>query len=146
MSGANAILGRPLWYELMTTDMKAAETFYRTVVGWTSVPFDGAPQPYVMFNRTGDIPVAGLMTMPDDLKAPPFWAMYVGVPELEAAAAHIERLGGATCSPVIEVPNVGRMQDRAQGDLAARTAAPRRPRHHRTRELLTEQRRGRSAC
>jgi len=94
----------------MTTDMKAAETFYRTVVGWTSVPFDGAPQPYVMFNRTGDIPVAGLMTMRDDLKAPPFWAMYVGVPELEAAAAHIERLGGATCSPVIEVPNVGRMQ------------------------------------
>ncbi|MDQ3211369.1 MAG: VOC family protein, partial [Acidobacteriota bacterium] len=86
MSGANAILGRPLWYELMTTDMKAAETFYRTVVGWTSGPFDGTPQPYVMFNRTGDIPVAGLMTMPDDLKAPPFWAMYVGVPELEAAA------------------------------------------------------------
>ncbi|MDQ3349366.1 MAG: VOC family protein [Acidobacteriota bacterium] len=107
---ASTLLGRPLWYELMTTDMKAAETFYRTVVGWTSVPFDGAPQPYVMFNRTGDIPVAGLMTLPDDLKAPPFWAMCVGVPELEPAAEHIKGLGGASRSPVIEVPGVGRMQ------------------------------------
>jgi uncharacterized protein len=36
--------------------------------------------------------------------------MYVGVPKLEDAVAHITRLGGRDCSPVIEVPNVGRMQ------------------------------------
>jgi predicted enzyme related to lactoylglutathione lyase len=29
----STVLGRPVWYELMTTDMKAAEAFYRTVVG-----------------------------------------------------------------------------------------------------------------
>lgn len=62
-------------------------------------PFEGASQPYTMFNRSGGIPVAGLMTRPDGVKAPPFWAMYVGVPTLEAAAAHIERLGGSECSP-----------------------------------------------
>ncbi len=61
----STLLGRPLWYELMTTDMKAAETFYRNVVGWTSAPFEGSPQPYTMFNRSGQIPVAGLMTRPD---------------------------------------------------------------------------------
>jgi predicted enzyme related to lactoylglutathione lyase len=107
---ASPVLGRPLWYELMTTDMKAAETFYRTVVGWTSTPFDGSPQPYTMFNRGGEIPVAGLMARPEGMNAPPFWAMYVGVPKLEDAAAHIKRLGGGECSPVIEVPAVGRMQ------------------------------------
>ena len=48
----STLLGRPLWYELMTTDLKAAETFYRTVLGWTSAPFDGSPQPYSMFQRT----------------------------------------------------------------------------------------------
>jgi predicted enzyme related to lactoylglutathione lyase len=37
------VLGRPLWYELMTTDMKAAESFYGNVVGWTSAPFEGSP-------------------------------------------------------------------------------------------------------
>ncbi len=26
--------GKFVWYELMTTDAKAAETFYRSVVGW----------------------------------------------------------------------------------------------------------------
>ena len=39
------LLGRPLWYELMTTDMKQAEAFYRNVVGWKTAPFDGAQQP-----------------------------------------------------------------------------------------------------
>ncbi len=104
------LLGRPLWYELMTTDMKAAEAFYKNVVGWKSAPFEGAPQPYTMFNRAGDIPVGGVMTTPEGMNAPPFWAMYVGVPKLEDAAAHIKRLGGSEMSPVIEVPKVGRMQ------------------------------------
>ena len=107
---ASTLLGRPLWYELMTTDMKAAEAFYRAVVGWTSAPFEESPQPYAMFNRTGDIAVAGVMRTPDGMNAPPFWAMYVGVPKLEEAAAHIRRLGGSECSPVIDVPTVGRMQ------------------------------------
>jgi len=104
------LLGRPLWYELMTTDMKAAEAFYRTVVGWTTTPFEDLPQPYTMFVRPDGPPSAGVMTKPDDVDAPPFWAMYVGVPKLEEAAAHISRLGGRACSPVIEVPTVGRMQ------------------------------------
>jgi uncharacterized protein len=106
----STLLGRPLWYELMTTDLPAAEAFYGTVVGWTPVPFEGAPQPYVMFQRSGGVAVAGLMARPADLEAPPFWAMYVGVPALEDAAAHIARLGGRECSPVITVPTVGRMQ------------------------------------
>ena len=106
----STLLGRPLWHELMTTDMNAAETFYRNVVGWTSAPFEGSPQPYTMFHRNGQVPVAGVMTRPDGMTAPPFWAMYVGVPKLEEAATHIKRLGGSECSPVIEVPTVGRMQ------------------------------------
>ena len=106
----STLLGRPLWYELMTTDMKGAEAFYKTVVGWTSAPFEGSPHPYAMFNRSGKVPVAGVMVTPEGMKAPPFWAMYVGVPHLEEAAAHIKRLGGSSCSPVIEVPTVGRMQ------------------------------------
>jgi predicted enzyme related to lactoylglutathione lyase len=106
----STLLGRPLWYELMTTDMKAAEGFYKTVVGWGSAPFAGSPQPYTMFSRSGEIPVAGVMTRPEGVNAPPHWAMYVGVPTLEEAAAHIKRLGGNECSPVIDIPTVGRMQ------------------------------------
>ena len=106
----STVLGRPLWYELMTTDMNAAEAFYKTVVGWTGAPFAGSPEPYTMFSRSGELPVAGLMPKPEGIDAPPFWAMYVGVPNLEKAAAHITRLGGKETSPVIEVPTIGRMQ------------------------------------
>jgi hypothetical protein len=104
------LLGRPLWYELMTTDMKAAEAFYRTVLGWKTAPFAGAGLPYTMFNRSGDVSVGGVMTRPDEVKAPPFWAMYVGVPNIEEVAARIKRLGGSAHTEVLEIPNIGRMQ------------------------------------
>lgn len=104
------VLGRPLWYELMTTDVKAAEAFYREVVGWNAAPFPESPQPYTIYLRGPDQPVAGMLEKPPEVDAPPFWAMYVGVPKLEDAAAQVARLGGRECSPVIEVPTVGRMQ------------------------------------
>jgi uncharacterized protein len=106
----STLLGRPLWYELMTTDMKAAETFYTKVVGWTSAPFEGTPEPYSIFGRSAEAPVAGVLKTPEGVNAPPFWAMYVGVPKLEEARDRITRLGGGEGSPVIEVPKVGRMQ------------------------------------
>src|SRR6476469_5310535 len=58
------VLGRHVWSELMTTDPKAAETFYDTVVGWTSQPAPNSPQPYTQFNRSGGAGVAGLMATP----------------------------------------------------------------------------------
>ena len=115
---ASTVLGRPLWYELMTTDMAAAETFYRTVVGWTTSPFEGAPMPYTLLNRSGEIPVAGLMTKPDEVPVS-FWAMYIGVPKVEDTAAKVESLGGSISSPIITVPGVGRMQMLADPQGAA---------------------------
>jgi uncharacterized protein len=106
----STVLGRPLWYELMTTDMDAAAAFYTTVVGWTSAPFAGVPEPYIMFMRSGGTPVAGVMATPEGVREPPFWAMYVGVPKLEDAAAQIERRGGRASTPVIDVPTIGRMR------------------------------------
>jgi uncharacterized protein len=116
----STLLGRPLWYELMTTDMKGAEAFYRNVIGWQPKPFDGLGQPYTTFNRPstsleeggGDAStsVGGVMAKPAEVKAPPFWAMYIGVPKLEDAVTQIKKLGGKTHTDVISIPNVGRMQ------------------------------------
>ena len=104
------LLGRPVWYELMTTDMKAAEGFYKTVVGWTAEPFEGAGHPYTALNRSGNVGVGGITPRPADVKAPPFWAMYLAVPKLEEAVTKITSLGGTPHTGVIAVPNVGRMQ------------------------------------
>jgi uncharacterized protein len=110
---STSVLGRPLWYELMTTDLAAAETFYTKVVGWTTAPFGDAGMPYTMWMRAGEVPVGGAMAITDDMKAagvPPHWMLYVGVDKLEDATSHAERLGGGTLSPVIDVPGVGRMR------------------------------------
>src|SRR5688500_12430023 len=106
----DSVLGRPLWHELLTTDMKAAATFYSAVIGWTVQPFEGAVHPYARFQRADGQPVAGLMHIPEGMNFPPHWEMYVGVPQLEEAVANIERLGGSALSGVIEVPTVGRLR------------------------------------
>ena len=107
---AESVRGRVLWYELLTSDMKAAESFYTTVVGWTIAPFEGAPQAYDMWMRAGDTPVGGVMTIPVGMNFPPHWEMYVGVEKLDSAVAQIEQLGGRSLGPVIDVPTVGRMR------------------------------------
>jgi len=110
-STVSTLLGRPVWYELMTTDTKAAEAFYAKVIGWTAAPMEGAGDSYAIFSRSGNVQVAGLMKTPaEDASMPPFWAMYVAVPSFDEAVAHIKRLGGAELSPVIDIPKVGRMQ------------------------------------
>jgi predicted enzyme related to lactoylglutathione lyase len=37
-----------VWYELMTTDMDAAEAFYRAVVGWNAQNFSQPDMRYTM--------------------------------------------------------------------------------------------------
>ena len=107
---SSTLLGRPVWYELMTSDMKAAESFYKTVVGWTAEPFRSANHPYTAFSRSGDVSVGGVMNTPAEVKAPPFWAMYVAVPKLEEAVTHITRQGGKAHSEVIAIKDVGRFR------------------------------------
>jgi uncharacterized protein len=107
---ADAQPGRIIWYELLTTDMKAAEAFYTAVVGWTVTPFGGAGQPYDMFNRAANTPIGGVMTIPEGMHFPPHWEMYVVVPNLEEAVKKIETLGGKALGPLVEVPEVGRMR------------------------------------
>jgi predicted enzyme related to lactoylglutathione lyase len=116
---ADSAQGRIVWYELLTTDMKAAETFYTAVVGWTVRPFEGSPQPYDTWMRDGETSIGGVMTIPPGMNFPPHWGMYVLVDNLEDAVAQIERLGGSSLSPVIDVPEVGRMRTMLDPQKAA---------------------------
>jgi predicted enzyme related to lactoylglutathione lyase len=122
--------GRPVWSELLTTDMKAAEKFYTAVVGWTVKPFDQSPQQYDMWVRPGGIAIGGVLTIPPGMNFPPHWEMYVAVSNLEDTIARIERLGGKILGPLIDVPDVGRkrtMVDAQGAVFAIIEPAPRSP-------------------
>jgi len=99
-----------VWHELLTTDVGAAEKFYKAVVGWTTAPFDGASAPYTVLNDAAGTGIGGMMRLPDGMNVPPHWVMYLGVPDIDQAIARIEELGGKTLSPPIDVPDVGRMR------------------------------------
>lgn len=105
-----AILGRHVWSELMTTDLKGADAFYKNVVGWTSSRSANSPMEYYELKRPDGVPVAGLMERPKDMHMPPFWSMYIAVPDFREAIANVKRLGGSELSGVIDVPTVGRME------------------------------------
>ncbi len=102
--------GAFVWYELMTTDTKAAEAFYDDVVGWTSVDSGMPDANYTLF-KTNDLRVAGLMTMPESaltMNIPPAWLGYVGVDEVDAAAKKLAKLGGTVHRQPEDIPGVGR--------------------------------------
>ena len=107
---ADKLLGAFVWCELLTTDTAAAESFYKKVAGWTSVPFapDGS---YTVFNNPSGAGVAGLMKLPDGAKlmgAPPNWMMYVGTPSVDDTVVRVARLGGRVLKQPENIPNSGR--------------------------------------
>ncbi|WP_312366837.1 VOC family protein [Ensifer sp.] len=102
--------GKFVWYELMTTDTKSAETFYRDVVGWDARDAGMPGVSYTLFTK-GDQQVAGLMTMPEgalEMNVPPAWLGYIGVDDVDAAAATVAAKGGKIHRAPDDIPGIGR--------------------------------------
>jgi len=107
---ADKLLGSFVWCELMTTDMAGAESFYKKVVGWDTVPFapDGS---YVIFNKPSGDGAGGMMLLPDTAKqmgAPPHWMVYLGTPDVDGTAMRIVSHGGRVLKQPEDIPDVGR--------------------------------------
>ena len=102
--------GRFAWYELITTDMDAATSFYTQVMGWEAWNAPVPGRPYSLFTA-GKAPVGGMMGMPEDARrmgAKAGWLGYVVVDDVDATAGRVERLGGAVIVPPTDVPNTSR--------------------------------------
>ena len=97
------------WYELMSTDPKAAEAFYTDVVGWTSQPW-GAPgaEPYIVMNA-GERGVGGIMNIPESATGmPPAWVGYIHTDDTDKATEALEKAGGRVHRQPSDIPEVGR--------------------------------------
>ncbi len=106
----SSVDGRFVWYELMTTDLGAARTFYDQVVGWQAMETQMPGHPYWMFT-VDKAPIGGLMDLPQDARrmgAPPSWIGYVYASDVDAAAAKASALGGKLLVEPKDIPNVGR--------------------------------------
>ena len=98
------------WYELLTTDVSAAQSFYGKVVGWDVHDASTLGFAYRLFSA-GGTPVAGLMELPLDGRnkgATPRWVGYVAVEDLDGVVDRLRRLGGTVYVPPTD-SNVGRL-------------------------------------
>lgn len=102
--------GQFVWYELMSNEPEKALAFYRDVVGWDSAD---AGMPGMTYNllKAGDLPVAGLMGLPEEAcaaGAKPGWLGFVGVEDVDASAAAVMAAGGQLRREPTDIPGVGR--------------------------------------
>jgi hypothetical protein len=144
--------GRFAWYELLTTDIKSAKTFYSQVVGWDVLDASVPGKPYTLL-AAGETLVGGIMEMAIEARQSGVgsgWVGYVEVGEVDTIAERVKRLGGALQVPPTDVPGISRFCIFAD-PLAARlgilkwskpaheqSPASRGPEHVVWRELLVE--------
>jgi len=105
---ATAVINKPAWVDLATTDPAAARTFYAKVFGW-SVEVNPDPQygGYGLAKVAGkDAAGIGGMMSPDQ---PSAWAVYIGTDDVEALARKVTDAGGTVAAPPFDVGDQGRM-------------------------------------
>jgi uncharacterized protein len=102
-------MGQPfVWYELMTPEPEAAARFYADVVGWAVDRSSFAGLDYTLLKTAGR-EIAGVMaTPPDAAGMPPMWFGYIGVDDVDAAAAVATAAGAAIHKGPGDIPGVGR--------------------------------------
>ncbi|MBT8200112.1 MAG: VOC family protein [Acidimicrobiia bacterium] len=97
--------GRLCWFELMTRDTVAAESFYSAVFDWKPVTEPTATgTEYTVFNLA-DENVAGMMEMPAEVpaEAPAHWTPYFAVDDCAAAERRAVDLGGKVLMPTMQI-------------------------------------------
>ena len=98
------------WYELLTTDVSAAQSFYSKVMGWDLQDASTSNFTYRLFTAAAT-PVAGLMELPLEgrkKRATPRWVGYVAVEDVDEAVDLLRRLGGTVYVPPTN-SNIGRL-------------------------------------
>jgi predicted enzyme related to lactoylglutathione lyase len=101
-----------IWYELLTTDLAAAKTFYDAVVGWNIQDKSDFPNDYRMIGRSDGKFAGGAMQLNEEMKqhgARPTWLGYILVPDVDASVAAIQQQGGQIHLPPFDIPGIGRV-------------------------------------
>ena len=141
--------GTFVWYELITSDTSAAESFYRRVLGW-DVKDAGMEGFAYQVISVGPTMIGGMMALPEAARvmgARPAWLGYIGVDDVDIHAGRVTAAGGAVHRAPEDIPGVGRFAVVADpdgavfvlfcgsSDQAPQAAAPGAPGHVGWREL-----------
>ncbi len=86
--------GAPAWYELLTSDVEAAVTFYAEL-GWEIEPAEvRAGEGRAARVRAGGEVLGLIRALPPGAPMPPLWLPFLRVSDLDAALGRVRGLGG----------------------------------------------------
>ena len=103
-------LGQFVWYDVMTSDSKAAEAFYRNVICWDAKDSGMIGRSYTLFSA-GPMMVGGLMPIPEEARAMgarPAWNGYVLVDDVDVYTERVKAAGGTIHHAPEDISGVGR--------------------------------------
>jgi uncharacterized protein len=98
--------GSFIWYELMTPDIRASESFYSGLLGWT---VGGDPEYRHITASEGQ--VGGMLMLTPEMMnggARPAWLAYINVEDVDRTLATIVEQGGRVLMPARDMEDVGR--------------------------------------
>lgn len=83
--------GAPCWVSLLARDLKAAQDFYATVLGWTFQPTSLGDE--FAMAMVGGRPVAGIGALAPRIQVAVAWTAYFAVEDADATASRIRERG-----------------------------------------------------
>ena len=104
-----ALVNRPVWFDLSTSDLEAAKSLYAELFGWSYQSFGEEMGHYTMAFREGRAAAAVAPKMPGQEDGPVTWTVYFGVTDINAAVARVTAQGGSMLVPPMAIPGSGHM-------------------------------------
>jgi predicted enzyme related to lactoylglutathione lyase len=99
--------GRPVWHDLVTSDLEAAKRFYGGVFGWTFEDFQLKVGRYALASLGGK-PVAGIIHPGQREVNVSQWLTYFSVDDVDAAVAVGTKAGAKLAVPPRDIAGQGR--------------------------------------
>ncbi len=103
------LIGKIVWYDLITEDAEASQRFYNAVFGWTFEETEGpAGNPYFLA-RSGGVFVAGMVPVSNTSgQNVSRWLPYVSVEDVDTAITRTKAWGGSVAAEARDV-SIGRV-------------------------------------
>jgi uncharacterized protein len=106
---ATAVINKPAWVDLSTTDAEAARDFYSKVFGWDLEVSEDPQYGGYATAKVGEQSVAGIGPKQDGDQSPPAWSLYIGTEDIDGLAQQVKNAGGSVLAEPFDVGDQGRM-------------------------------------
>lgn len=96
------------WHEVYTADVAGTIKFYTECLGWETETMEMEQGSYHMLKANGTS-VAGVFDTAHAEGAPPHWATYISVDNVDARLAKCQAAGANVLHGPMDIPGIGRM-------------------------------------